>query len=61
MAKKFNIRPAGSALGVQGVVFFQGRGYTIWYAERLKKHDNAADGIFYLAITFLISYPPVAG
>jgi len=34
--KKVHIRPEGSALGVQGVVFFRGREalYT-WYAECL--------------------------
>jgi len=28
LSKKVHIRPAGSALGVQGAVIFQGRGYT---------------------------------
>jgi len=28
LSKKFHIRPAGSALGVQGAVVFQGRGNT---------------------------------
>jgi len=31
---------------VQGVVFFSGARLYTWYAERRKKHDNAADGIF---------------
>lgn len=37
---------------MQGVVFFQGQGYTLGYVECLKKHYNAVDGTFYDAITF---------
>jgi len=41
--------PAGSALGVQSAVVFQGRGNTC-SVEFLKNRCNAADGTFYDAI-----------
>ena len=38
-------------------MFFQGRRLYIWYAERLKKHDNAVDGTFDDAINHRLKPP----
>jgi len=49
LSRKFHIRPAGSALGVQGAVVF--RDEAIHVVCRVPENRcNAVDGIFYDAI-----------
>jgi len=52
LSRKFHIRPAGSALGVQGVAVFQGRDYTNKYVESMKNRYNAVDESWNDAISF---------
>jgi hypothetical protein len=48
--KKSDIRPEGSALGVQGAVFLIAARLYMWYVEPLLKTCNAGDWAFYDAI-----------
>ena len=50
--KKFDIRPEGSALGVQGVAFLAETRLYMWYVGSSFKTYNAGDRAFYDAINY---------